>query len=986
MYPDEMQEEKFLTRFRKTFAIGLAVTLFLPGSALGLRPAGLEESTAKPDLVSRLQTSTGLEELTNEVVQAALVILRSFRFHNGKWAVLISRLSPSVQKALIQHPVSTISKHREEWLRAKLLRKKDLGNLKADIKKAIAQTQRLIAEQTLTRPEIRLETGTGSVTVSGDLSPTMSQARNAGAVPVKEQQGTQAPDIEVRHVSSADREKLIQATQIRELSSYGWFEKRALAKKTTSIAKAVGQQVWEAEFQKPIYTLLIALRLLDESIPRGLLRPPDILMQELVLEAGRLSLEQFRVVVSLTLRVVGLGVDPSRLFSLVDEISRRSREASDPAAASSQILAVLGERVDLAIQRGTPLSFLRSDLTSLLKAQAPQPPVQPPAAGPVPLPAGSLENTVIWAFGPHGSSELKGLGSLLDPILQRASGKVVYCAEKGPIRLLNVWNDESFPVQARRVDLLLRLLDIIQGKEKSKDEEEAALAAEVERKVLALQQQEDEATDTLLAMAYQTPQHIFHSPQVSKLLSAFFPHLSYIAEHPNVIVEFERTSSKGSFNAVRMDLLEKAAGIAFVRSDPTGTSHFENALLSYYLALERFMTEDRDTDYAENQLPPIIRRYAGATVVVQRGTRHRKLAERVSHEQLGVQKWVLPIPEEAPSPMHRLLDPYRDSILQGASVSTLPASMREELLSHFPWDAVSISLQTGDRLSTISSKKIADEVMDRVKRDGHLLSLKQANEAAVGIGYLDLNLLDKEHPKRWRDDFRVLNIALLMLNGYLTNEQLGLMDPKLVAVARGHANRLVQSGIGKFRAGAEEIMTELAPEELLRPFSQQKWAISDLDGVPTRNRLFEAGWDDPLPEVPLPKNRVVYLQPDLVPEVMEIALIRLGYGIEPLTEQAFLNLAERYRQPAEGLPPVLVIAEPDQIDRLKKEVSWEVPLILLGIPKGIIPPTMHPNSLASYLLDLVAEAQRLGLLVVERLEATAGVEEQRKTLFLASRA
>ena len=130
---------------------------------------------------------------------------------------------------------------------------------------------------------------------------------------------------------------------------------------------------------------------------------------------------------------------------------------------------------------------------------------------------------------------------------------------------------------------------------------------------------------------------------------------------------------------------------------------------------------------------------------------------------------------------------------------------------------------------------------------------------------------------------------------------------------------------------AEVMPAALGPALL----SNDGWGVVDVGGVPTRNHVLTWQIGESIPATAnIPKGATAYLQPNLVPETMGTALIQLGYVIKDLTDQALLQLQ------ATGLeeisPGTLVIADPDRIEAMRRQLSPEAPLILLGISQGIV--------------------------------------------------
>lgn len=417
----------------------------------------------------------------------------------------------------------------------------------------------------------------------------------------------------------------------------------------------------------------------------------------------------------------------------------------------------------------------------------------PQGAQQMPEPSEKLSRTVVWSFSPHGPVELGQVGAWWQQIQQRSVGQVVAVFEQAPPGLEKVLRDPAIAQLVRGLEELIGLMDVLEGRvpaDQTRQELASRLMTELDRLV-----QED----------WEVPQRLIleirQALQSGGTVSADQPgsfHLApflYLAQHPEVIPVFERAPRSSALAKLRADFARWEAPLAlYYAPTPRDTRAFEDRMGIYFLE-QTHSDALRNEDMARNQAPEWMGVYPTATIAVRMGSDHAEMAELVDYGQFWFQKIVEPISTPLKPPLFRSLAPFLGELLRGVPI---PEPAREEVLSHFPWMAVSGTLLEGGKVSAHRAYERADEVFDVVKQRGDLIRLTGdlQRQARAGLFHQGPG---RESPQAWFVRFALFTLAWLRHREYLTREDLEQIPPQYQRIVSQILTAMQRSGLEEVR-------------------------------------------------------------------------------------------------------------------------------------------------------------------------------------------
>ncbi|MBI3291637.1 MAG: hypothetical protein HYZ73_02350 [Elusimicrobia bacterium] len=167
--------------------------------------------------------------------------------------------------------------------------------------------------------------------------------------------------------------------------------------------------------------------------------------------------------------------------------------------------------------------------------------------------------------------------------------------------------------------------------------------------------------------------------------------------------------------------------------------------------------------------------------------------------------------------------------------------------------------------------------------------------------------------------------------------------------------------------------------------------IAEVRGVPSLVRLTTVT-QEILPSTEISRGRQVIVQSDLLPDQTLRFLAQRFGAVEPLprslSPEAITRLVTRLKDLDTQGPKAMLLVDPETAEQIKTVLAevdpeWKIPVLIVGIPKGLLD-TIDPDAILTYLLNLLAQVDQIPGRHIERLEATLTLEAKHQTLFLSS--
>lgn len=172
---------------------------------------------------------------------------------------------------------------------------------------------------------------------------------------------------------------------------------------------------------------------------------------------------------------------------------------------------------------------------------------------------------------------------------------------------------------------------------------------------------------------------------------------------------------------------------------------------------------------------------------------------------------------------------------------------------------------------------------------------------------------------------------------------------------------------------AEEKGTSAGAEEV--PSVSVERGIANVRGIPSPIQFLTFSTERMKP-AKVPAGLEVYFEPGLLAAGLEQA-VRAKLGGQPLTRPDLERLKMQLFEPGSRRVRILLLVNPDTAADLDASFPWQTPVAIISIVPGAIEPTVSPAFFLSYLLQILQRADALGVRVMVRLEAAAGLEQKR---------
>lgn len=167
--------------------------------------------------------------------------------------------------------------------------------------------------------------------------------------------------------------------------------------------------------------------------------------------------------------------------------------------------------------------------------------------------------------------------------------------------------------------------------------------------------------------------------------------------------------------------------------------------------------------------------------------------------------------------------------------------------------------------------------------------------------------------------------------------------------------------------------------------------VAEVRGVPSLIRLTTVT-QGMLPSAEISRGRQVMAQSDLLPDQTVKALTSQFGAVQALprslSPEAVAGLVSRLKDLDTQDPKAMLLVDPETAEQIKTVLAevdpgWEVPVLIVGVPRGLLGATDSEVVLAC-LLNLLAQVGQIPGRQIERLEATLTLEAKHQTLFLST--